>query len=104
MSASPLTAIALPAPSRNSPSVRQRPSFRRKVCATGAERACALSAMRGDAVGGRLCAPVQAVVADHAGDAQPVGGEYPAAALLLRLAVLLHVAPFRHARLVAPEL
>src|SRR5258706_4263168 len=97
MCASPSTLVSLPAPSRNSPAERHRPSFSRKLCAM-------TSAMDGDAVGGRLPASVHRVVAHHAGDAQPVGREDAAAALFLRFPVLLQVAPFRHARLVAPEL
>src|SRR6185295_5149410 len=65
---------------------------------------CSESTMHGNAIGRRLGARVNAVVPNHARDAQPVRREDSAAALFLRLAVLLHVAPLRDARLVAPEL
>src|SRR6185369_10117102 len=97
MCASPITATALPSASRNCPSARHSPSLNKKLCR-------ASSAMHGHAVGGRLAPFVHRVVAQHAGDAQAVGREDARAPLLLRFAMLLHVAPLAHALFVFPEL
>ena len=51
--------------------------------------------VHGTAVLWRLRAIVHAVIADHAGDAQPVIVENRRAPLALRLAVLRHIAPGR---------
>src|SRR5688572_4601727 len=83
-------------PSTNSPAAFHKPSFSRKLCS--------ISAMHRNAVGGRLRALIHGVVADHAGDAQAVGGDDSGAALLLRLTVLLQRPPLAHAFIVLPEL
>src|SRR5467141_211591 len=59
--------------------------------------------MRGAAVLWRLRAIVHAVIADYAGNAQPVVFENRCAALALGLAVLRHVAPCRDGGFIAEE-
>src|SRR4051812_21105449 len=54
-------------------------------------------------IGWRLAAFRQAIIADHGCNAQPVIGEYTAAALGLAVPVILLVAPALHGILVAPE-
>src|SRR5689334_1701903 len=87
---------------RRPPGRRRRGTRPRQASGPAAGGRCALSVdLHG--IGGRLRALIHRVVAPHLGDAQPVGLEDATAALLLRLAVLLHVAPVAHRLLVTPE-
>src|SRR5689334_18710319 len=51
----------------------------------------------------RLGAVLHPIVAHDTGNAQPIVAKHPLAATLLRLAVVLDIAPCRDGRLVAPE-
>ena len=59
--------------------------------------------MNGGAVLGRLGTVVHAVIADHAGDPQPIVLEYGRTAPALGLAMLGYVAPCRNSLFVAEE-
>src|SRR5262249_35051172 len=65
--------------------------------------ATASGAVDRPAVRRRLRPIIQAVIAQHLGDAQPVAGKDATATQALRLAVLLRVAPRFYRLLVAPE-
>src|ERR1700733_15771128 len=75
------------------------------ACANNIHAPCSrlVRGVSGAAVLWRLSAIVHAVVADYAGDAQPVIRENRRAALALGLAVLRHIAPCRDSLLIAED-